>query len=54
VEQDEMAVARQHRGKHVSAAIKKHTTIEELMGVVHYTWYMPRLYITRTETESYE
>lgn len=48
-----MAVARQHRGKHVSAAINKHTTIEELLGVVPYTWPMPRLYIT-AETESCE
>jgi hypothetical protein len=46
--------AKQHRGKHISAAINKHTTIEELLGVVRYTWSMPRLYITRTETESCE
>jgi hypothetical protein len=54
VEQDAMAIARQHRGKHASAAINKHTAIEELLGVVRYTWYMPRQCITGTETESYE
>jgi hypothetical protein len=45
LEQEEAAIARQRQGKHVSAAMNQHTTIEELLKVVFSVWSAPRLYI---------
>jgi hypothetical protein len=43
-EQEQVAGARQWHGKHVSAAMNNHATIEELLEVVFSIWSMPRLY----------
>jgi hypothetical protein len=44
VEEEEAAVARQCRSKHVSAATNKYATTDELLGVAFSVWSMPRLY----------
>jgi hypothetical protein len=44
VEQEKAAVARQRRGKHISAATNKHATTDELMEVAFSIPSLPRLY----------
>jgi hypothetical protein len=44
VEQEEAAVARHWRGKHVSAATNQHATIEELLEAVFSVQSVPGLY----------
>lgn len=40
----EVAIARQWRGKNVSAATNEHAEVEEPLEVVSPTRYVPRLY----------
>jgi hypothetical protein len=42
-EPEEMAIARECLGKHTTAVINMHTTIEELEALFS-VWSMPRLY----------
>jgi hypothetical protein len=44
VEQEELAIARQQHGKHVSAAMNKHATTEKLLEAEFSIWSMSRLY----------
>jgi hypothetical protein len=44
VEQEEAAIARQRRVKHVSAAMNQHPAIEELLEAVFSVWSTPRPY----------
>jgi hypothetical protein len=44
VEQEDAAVDRQRRGKHISATKNKHATIEELFEAVFSMRPLPRLY----------
>jgi hypothetical protein len=44
MEQEEAAIARQRRGKHVSAATNQHATIEGVLEAVFSVWSVPRLY----------
>jgi hypothetical protein len=43
VEQEEGAIARQRRGKHIFAATNQHATTEELLEAVFSVWIAPRL-----------
>jgi hypothetical protein len=43
VEKIKAAIARQLYGEHVSVAINKHATTEEILGAVFPVWSMPRL-----------
>jgi hypothetical protein len=44
VEPEETAIAGQHHGKHMSAAMDTHATVEELLEAVFSVWSMPRLH----------
>jgi hypothetical protein len=44
VEKEEEAIARQLRGKHVSASTNQHATIEELLEAMYSSWSAPRLH----------
>jgi hypothetical protein len=44
MEQEESAIARQRRGKHVSTATNQHVIIEELSEAVFSVWSSPILY----------
>jgi hypothetical protein len=40
----DMAISRQRRGKHVSAAMNKHTIMEEFLEAIFSVWSVPWLY----------
>jgi hypothetical protein len=44
VEQEEVTIAGEGRGKHVSATTNKHATIEEILEAVFSMRFKPRLY----------
>jgi hypothetical protein len=44
VEKEEVAIATQSCGKHISAAINQHATTDELLEAVFSVWFVPRLY----------